>query len=54
MRAFLFSSTLIALTLQEVTHGRFCAMMALYGHACVHFPHSMHLLLSMTAFLSMI
>ena len=54
MTAFLSSPTLIALTLQEATQGRFCAMMAPYGHACVHLPHSMHLVLSTTARCSMI
>ena len=54
MTAFLSSPTLMALTLQEVTQGRFWWMMAPYGHACVHLPHSMHLDLSTTALWSMI
>ena len=49
MTAFLSSPTVIALTLQELTQGRFCAMMAPYGQAWVHLPHSMHLDLSTTA-----
>src|SRR5574344_1665375 len=44
----------MALTLQLSTQGLCCAIMALYGQALVHFPHSIHFSLSITAFLLMI
>ncbi len=37
----------MASTGHENLHGRFKCAIALYGHACAHFPHSLHLDASM-------